>query len=151
MALPVTFDYRRGNDAIRNAAKLQAGIQGSGGGFVAAPGSIGGTPSIMPGAGPSEPKRYGDMQQLSAQLVQNVDNLVLTRSDNLRVFLLIYNSSAVNLYYAFDQNANAACVPIPPGGNLFFDNAVPQNDLHLFYTGGLATQIIPVQYIVSPK
>lgn len=152
MALPVRFDYRRGNIAIHDAAVLQSGVKGNGGGFIATQSG-----AILPAQGnamantPAKPKRYSDMQQLSAQLVTGIDNLILTRSDNLRVFLLIFNSSAVNIYYAFDQTANATCVPIPPNGNLFFDNAVPQNDLHLFYANGNPTQIIPIQYMVSPE
>ena len=91
------------------------------------------------------PGRYGDMAQILVTLAANVDLLALSRPKNTRILLIVYNSAAANLFIAFDQAANAGSLPIPPGGNLFLDNAVPQNDIHLFYAAGATT--VPIYYI----
>ena len=93
------------------------------------------------------PGNYADMQQQQVSLIDGVDKLVLSRSRSVRIFLLIFNPNAANLYFAWDQVASTSSIPIPPGGNLFFDNAVPQNDLHLFYAG--ANVNIPIQYMTN--
>ena len=93
------------------------------------------------------PGQYADMQQQQVALLDGVDKLVLSRSRSTRIFLLIFNPNAANLYFAWDQVASASSIPIPPGGNLFFDNAVPQNDLHLFYAG--ANVNVPFQYMTN--
>lgn len=92
------------------------------------------------------PGQYGDMQQLQVALIDGVDKLVLSRSHNTRIFLLVFNPNAASLYFGWDQVAGTSSIPIPPGGNLFFDQAVPQNDLHLFYAG--ANVNVPIQYMV---
>ena len=90
------------------------------------------------------PGQYGDMAQATLVLAAGVDALALTRPKNTRVLMIVYNPTAANLFFAFDQVASAGSLPIAPGGNLFFDNAVPQNDLHLFSVPGGA---IPVLYM----
>jgi len=91
------------------------------------------------------PGDYADMQQLQVSLADGVDSLVLSRPRSTRIFLLIYNPNAASLYFAWDQIAGTSSVPIPSGGNLLLDSKVPQNDLHLYYTG--ASVNVPIQYM----
>lgn len=141
------YDRLHSRGAMVDAARLQNRFNGAGIPLAepAYPGAI-----YTPGSSPLPQgnkvvSKYGDMQSLTVNLVNNVDSLVLSRPSGTRVFMLIYNANAANLYFAFDQQANASSLPIPPGGNLFFDNAVPQNDVHLFYIG--ANVAVPILYI----
>ena len=91
------------------------------------------------------PGIYGDMAQLFVTIPSGSDVLAVARPKNTRVMLIIVNNNAANLYFAFDQVANAGSCPIPAGGTAFFDAAVPQNDLHLFYGVGAVT--VPIYYM----
>lgn len=89
--------------------------------------------------------KYGDMVQLTVPIASGADVVAVQRPKNTRVLLIIINNQVANLYVAFDQTASAFSLPIPPGGALFFDAAVPQNDVHLFY--GVGAVLVPIFYI----
>lgn len=143
------YDLIAKRRVINDAARLQGGSFPHGGDIPgvsmqsSAPGFVPGM-TINQAAKQSSGSVYGDIQSAFVALANGVDKLVLSRPGNTRVFLLIYNPNAANLYFAFDQQANASCLPIPPGGNLLMDVFVPQNDLHLFYTGAAVT--VPIMY-----
>ena len=87
--------------------------------------------------------KYGDVIQLLQVLVAATSALVLPRNTNKRTYLVIQNPSAAPLYMAFGQQANTGSLPIPAGGNAWFDTFVPQNDIYLFSTPGA---LIPIYY-----
>lgn len=92
------------------------------------------------------PAIYADMVQLLVPLLSGTETLAVPRPKNTRIFLLIQNTNLANLYVAFDQVANTAGLLIPPSGTAFFDTAVPQNDIHLFY-GAAVDTVIPIFYM----
>ena len=77
---------------------------------------------------------YGDADVLPIVFAGAGDQLVLPRPKVRRVLLSIVNTLAANpINFAFGRPAdNVSGVPIPAAGNAFFDNAVPQNDVHVF-------------------
>lgn len=81
------------------------------------------------------PAQFGD-GQLSTVVFAGAGNLlVIARPPQFqRVLLIIVNDIAgFNVRVNFDSAANVTTgFPIPPGGNIFFDNVVPQNDIHVF-------------------
>jgi len=86
------------------------------------------------------PGIYGDMQykQITYLALGPFDQLVLLRPVRAqRVFMLIQNNFAAgNILINFDNPASALNgIPINPGGNFLCDNAVPQNDIHVFGPG----------------
>lgn len=89
---------------------------------------------------------YSDMVQLLVPIPAGTEVLALPRPGNTRILLCVQNTNASNLYIAFDQIANASGLLIPPGGNVFFDAAVPQNDLHVVY-GAAADTVVPIFYM----
>jgi hypothetical protein len=89
---------------------------------------------------------YADMVQLLVPLAIGEETLALPRPGNTRVLLCVQNTNASNLFVAFDQIANTSGLLIPPGGNIFFDAAVPQNDLHIVYGAAVAT-VVPIFYM----
>lgn len=80
------------------------------------------------------PGQYGDMIVIPVNIVAGTDLLALPRPTKTRIHLLIQNTLAANvLYYTFDNPASTINgIQIQPGGNAFYDQVVPQNDLHLF-------------------
>ena len=90
-----------------------------------------------PTAAPISPELstfYGDMDIIPAVFGAAGDLLVLLRPKGLRVLLTIINTLAANpINFAFNRPAdNVSGIPIPAAGNVFFDNATPQGDLHVF-------------------
>lgn len=83
------------------------------------------------------PARYGDMSVKPIVYAAAGDSLVLERPRNTRIFAVIQNNLAAgNISVNFDAVASATNgILIAPGGNLLFDNAVPQNDIHVFASG----------------
>ena len=62
------------------------------------------------------------------------DQLALARPPGRRTLLVVINTLAanpVNVNFGVAAD-NVAGIPIPVGGNLFLDVAVPQNDVHIF-------------------
>ena len=81
------------------------------------------------------PAQYGDGQLQLVVYAAAGNQLVLPRpSSGQRVLLIIVNDIAgFNIRVNFDTPANVTVgLPIPPGGNLFFDNVIAQNDIHVF-------------------
>lgn len=77
---------------------------------------------------------YGDADVLSIVFAAAGDQLVLPRPKVRRALLSVINTLVANpINVAFGRQAdNVSGVPIPAAGNIFFDNAVPQNDVHVF-------------------
>lgn len=77
---------------------------------------------------------YGDGDVIPIVFAAAGDQLVLPRPKVRRALLSIINTLAANpINFAFGRQAdNVSGVPIPAAGNVFFDNAVPQNDVHVF-------------------
>ena len=90
-----------------------------------------------------EDGRYGDIVTQLVQVPAGADIIALQRPKFTRVFLLLFNPTLANLYVGFDTQSSIGALPIPPGGNLFFDAFVPQNDIHLF---AAAASAIPLLY-----
>lgn len=86
--------------------------------------------SVLPAAA----QIYGDMSIIPIVFAGLGDLFVLERPKNTRIFLTIVNTLAANpINFAFGRAAdNVSGIPIPAAGNVFFDTAVPQNDLHIF-------------------
>lgn len=81
------------------------------------------------------PSMYGNAQVITPVWAVAGDILVLPRpTTGQRVFLLIVNNLAASVANVnFDNVASAAIgIQIQPGGNLFMDQFVPQNDIHIF-------------------
>ena len=97
-----------------------------------------GVPSLPPsamGAPSYMPCMYGNAQVITPLFAGAGDLLVLPRpATGQRVFLLIVNNLAASVANVnFDNVASAAIgIQIQPGGNLFMDQFVPQNDIHIF-------------------
>ena len=91
------------------------------------------------------PGIYADMIQLLVPLTNGVEALALGRPSNTRVMLIIQNPFPNSLYVTFDQVASVAGLIIPSLGNILFDTAVPQNDIHLYYAG--ANVNVPVFFM----
>lgn len=91
---------------------------------------------------------YADMVQMLVPLAAGQEALALPRPKNTRILLVIQNPGVSNLYVAFDQVASNAAMAVPPNGNLFFDAAVPQNDIHILY-GAAVDILIPVFYMTA--
>lgn len=82
-----------------------------------------------------EPAKFGEMVHNQLAHPGGVDVLALIRPvKSIRSFLLIANELAATIIHVnYDNPAGAAVgTPIGPGGNLFLDAAVPQNDVHIF-------------------
>lgn len=92
---------------------------------------------------------YGDMFIIPITFTAAGDLFVLERPKNKRVLLVVVNTIALNtINFAFGRAAdNVSGIPITSGGNVFFDTAVPQNDLHVFSP---AVGTILVGYINNP-
>ncbi|MHB8674550.1 MAG: hypothetical protein ACYDAK_12860 [Candidatus Limnocylindrales bacterium] len=81
------------------------------------------------------PAQFGNAQIITPVFAAAGDQLVLPRpATGQRVFLLIVNNLAASVANVnFDNIASAAIgIQIQPGGNLFMDQFVPQNDIHIF-------------------
>ena len=81
------------------------------------------------------PGFYGDAQLQLIVFPGAGSQLVLPRpSQYQRTLLIITNDIAgVNIRVNFDTPASVTVgLPIPPGGNLFMDNVVAQNDVWVF-------------------
>lgn len=92
----------------------------------------------------ANPGIYGDMVSLLAPLAAATDFLAVARPKTFRPLLIIINNGVGNLYIDFDKQASLQSLPLVPGGILFMDAAVPQNDIHLF---SAAAVNIPVFYM----
>ena len=82
-----------------------------------------------------EGARYGDAQLQAITFAAAGSLLVLARPpQHQRTLLIIVNDIAgFNIRMNFDSAANVTTgLPIPPGGNVFFDTCVPQNDINVF-------------------
>jgi hypothetical protein len=78
---------------------------------------------------------FVDVQMLPVQWFAAGDQLVLERpTKSQRTLLIIVNDlPASAIWVNFDRPASALVgLIIPPGGNLFCDIRVPQNDIHIF-------------------
>ncbi len=82
----------------------------------------------------ANPGIYGDMNSLLAPVGAAVDFLAVARPKCIRIMLIIQNPGVGNLFVDFDKQASLQSMLIVPGGSVFFDAAVPQNDIHLFST-----------------
>ena len=81
------------------------------------------------------PGMYGNAQVITPNFAVAGDQLILPRpATGTRTFLLIVNNLAASVVNVnFDNVASAAIgIQIQPGGNLFMDQFVPQNDVHIF-------------------
>jgi hypothetical protein len=101
-----------------------------------------------------EPEKYGFINQTEIVIpaaATATDQLILPQPTGLRVHLLIINTSATQtIYVAFGQVATVLSgIPILAGNNLFYDNFVPQDEVHVTANGGLA-QMTLVYSIVKP-
>jgi hypothetical protein len=87
--------------------------------------------SILPVA---DQARFGDMQTLPVTVTAAGNVAALDRPSFRRVLLIVNNLLVGNtINFAFDRAADAVTgVPIIAGGNVFFDNAVPQGQLNVF-------------------
>ena len=94
-----------------------------------------------------EGARYGDGQLNAFTFAAAGSMLVLPRPpQHQRTLLIIVNDIAgFNIRVNFDSPANVATGwPIPPGGTLFLDTSVPQNDINVFAP---VAGVIQVAYI----
>jgi len=94
-----------------------------------------------------DPGKYGDILQMPITIPANTSILALQRSVKKRIFLLVENPTGINLYFAFDTAASIVSNYIPPGGIMWFDAAVPQNNLYLF--SGPAPVVVPISFMVA--
>ena len=81
------------------------------------------------------PERYGDMIVQNIAYAASGDIFILPRPTGKRAFLLIINELAApnQARVNFDKPADVnSGFPIDAGGNVLFDAAVPQNDLHVW-------------------
>lgn len=81
------------------------------------------------------PGMYGEGQLSPITFAGASDILVLPRpGKGIRAWLLIVNDLAAStIRVNFDSSASATIgIAIGPGGNLFMDVVVPQNDIHVF-------------------
>jgi hypothetical protein len=97
--------------------------------------------------------KYGYVNIVSFTLATaGVDVLALNRPSQLRVFLLILNSvgSAGVINVGFDVPAlgPGGSITLPAGGMMFFDEFVPQNDIHI--SCNTATSFVGLTYCDAP-
>jgi hypothetical protein len=92
------------------------------------------------------PGQFGDSIVIPFILIANVPQLVLQRTKEQRVMLLIQNQNgAGNVFYAYDRVAAVAnSIFIPPGGNRLYDSAVPQGNLWLIAP---ANSVVVIEYM----
>lgn len=86
--------------------------------------------------------KYANGVQQLIVVPADKDMLALPRPLTKRQILIILNPSLANLYFALDQAASVNAFPIPPGGSLFMDAVVLQNDIHLYSVAGTAAPLI---------
>ena len=89
--------------------------------------------------------RYGDFSTVNVFIPANQSALALPRPATKRILLVVQNTTAAPLFYAFDGLADTASLSIPAGFTLFLDAAVPQNNLYLF--SGAVAVAVPVGFI----
>jgi hypothetical protein len=93
------------------------------------------SPTPPPTISVSEGTKYGDAITFQVPFAAAGDLLVLTRPTTKRTLLIIENDLAApnSIRVNFDAQASVNLgLRIINGGNLFFDVAVPQNDIHVF-------------------
>lgn len=88
----------------------------------------------------AEPMRYGDFTNLPLS-IGLASGVVLQRPSTRRIFLAILNSHATqSLYVAFGTPSSPALgLELKPGGVLFLDTVVPQNDVNIVGSGANTT------------
>ncbi len=87
--------------------------------------------------------RYGDFANI--QVTAGLNNqLILDRPQGKRIYLLIQNTHATqNMFVAFGTIATALNgIKINPGGNLFLDTIVPQNEVQIIADGAGTTGVV---------
>jgi len=81
--------------------------------------------------------RYADFQSFAFTLAAGVDQTVLERASTKRVYLILFNTGAVNNFnFAFGRSANATDLPLPAQGGFEWLFMIPQNPVHCQSTVG---------------